>query len=120
MHSGTFAYTHKLYFLADRGYEVLLDGITLPGSGTKYKRWGWGLEEAGAVDALERLKAADKRVLILSNAPRRIAPVIARMRRLGIADGLYDAVLSSGEAAWPGLPEAIRRAVLALIDAGGK
>lgn len=57
----------------------------------------------GAVDALDRLKAADKRVLILSNAPRRVGPVIARMRRLGIADGLYDAVLSSGEAAWLGL-----------------
>lgn len=57
----------------------------------------------GAVDALERLKAANKRVLILSNAPRRIGPVIARMRRLGITDGLTDAVLSSGEAAWLGL-----------------
>jgi arylsulfatase A-like enzyme len=51
-HSGTFAYTHKLYFFADRGYDVLLDGITLPGSGDEYQRWGWGLEEAGAVDAL--------------------------------------------------------------------
>ncbi len=58
---------------------------------------------AGAVDCLERLKAADKRILMLSNAPRRNADVVARMRRIGIADELYDAVLSSGEAAYQAL-----------------
>jgi arylsulfatase A-like enzyme len=51
-HSGTFNYTKKLYFFADRGYEPLQDAVTLPGSGQRYRRWSWGIEEAAAVDAL--------------------------------------------------------------------
>ncbi|MBV9521195.1 MAG: TIGR01459 family HAD-type hydrolase [Alphaproteobacteria bacterium] len=54
----------------------------------------------GAVDCLERLKAAGKRTVILSNAPRRATAVISRMREIGIPDGLYDHVLSSGEETW--------------------
>lgn len=53
----------------------------------------------GALDCLTALKAADKRILILSNAPRRIGPVVDRMRKVGIPDDAYDAVFSSGEAA---------------------
>ena len=55
---------------------------------------------AGAVEALERLRAAGKRVVILSNAPRRAAAVVRRIAEIGIAPSLYDALLSSGEAAW--------------------
>ena len=54
----------------------------------------------GAVDALERLHAAGKRIVILSNAPRRAAAVIRRIAEIGIRPGLYDALLSSGEATW--------------------
>ncbi len=57
----------------------------------------------GVLDCLARLKEAGKRILILSNAPRRNDAVIARMRRIGIPDALYDAVLSSGEATWEAL-----------------
>lgn len=53
----------------------------------------------GVIDALRRLRAGGKRVVIVSNAPRRSAVVIVRMHEIGIPDGLYDAVLSSGEAA---------------------
>jgi HAD superfamily hydrolase (TIGR01459 family) len=65
--------------------------------------WGTvhnGLEPLpGAVDCLARLKALGKPVLILSNAPRRAADVAERMRAIGVPDGTYDAVFSSGEAA---------------------
>jgi HAD superfamily hydrolase (TIGR01459 family) len=54
----------------------------------------------GAVDALARLKRAGKRIVILSNAPRRVSGVIQRIAEIGIARTLYDDLLSSGEAAW--------------------
>ena len=54
----------------------------------------------GAVDALERLKAAGKRRIILSNAPRRAAMVAERLTEIGIPATLYDAIHSSGEEAW--------------------
>ena len=54
----------------------------------------------GAVDALTNLKRAGKRIVVLSNAPRRVAGVIRRIGEIGISRGLYDELLSSGEAAW--------------------
>jgi HAD superfamily hydrolase (TIGR01459 family) len=66
----------------------------------------WGVLHDGlrafpeAVACLERLRSADKRVVILSNAPRRAEEVAARNAELGIAPGLCDGVMSSGEATW--------------------
>ncbi len=66
----------------------------------------WGVLHDGvrafpeAIACLERLRAHDKRVLILSNAPRRAEAVAARNAELGIARALCDGVMSSGEAAW--------------------
>lgn len=58
----------------------------------------------GALDALRRLKAAGKRVLMLSNAPRRADVVVGQLaRNFGIGPELYDAVLTSGEVAWQAL-----------------
>ncbi len=54
----------------------------------------------GAVEALHRLRKMKKHVVILSNAPRRAAPVIARIAEIGIVRDLYDDLLSSGEATW--------------------
>ncbi|HVO17015.1 MAG TPA: TIGR01459 family HAD-type hydrolase [Alphaproteobacteria bacterium] len=54
----------------------------------------------GALDALERLHKLGKRVLLLSNAPRRNYAVLDLIRKVGVPDGLYDAILSSGEAAY--------------------
>lgn len=53
-----------------------------------------------ALDVLARLKALDKRLVILSNGPRRAAEVEKRIARAGIARDSYDAVMSSGEEAW--------------------
>jgi HAD superfamily hydrolase (TIGR01459 family) len=54
----------------------------------------------GALDALERLQRLGKRVLLLSNAPRRNYAVLDLMRKVGVPENLYDDVLSSGEAAY--------------------
>jgi HAD superfamily hydrolase (TIGR01459 family) len=54
----------------------------------------------GALEALHRLGAMDKRIVILSNAPRRSASVMHRIAEIGIARSLYDDLLSSGEATW--------------------
>jgi HAD superfamily hydrolase (TIGR01459 family) len=54
----------------------------------------------GVIDALGRLKAAGKRLAVLSNAPRRAALVEARMNEIGLRRGLYDHVHSSGEETW--------------------
>ena len=54
----------------------------------------------GVIEALGRLKAAGKRLAVLSNAPRRAALVEARMNEIGLTRGLYDHVHSSGEETW--------------------
>jgi HAD superfamily hydrolase (TIGR01459 family) len=68
----------------------------------------------GALSCLERLIAAGKRIVILSNAPRRAAAVIERMTEIGIPPGLYHHVMSSGEDTWQHLahrPDAFYRAL---------
>ncbi|MCC7282193.1 MAG: TIGR01459 family HAD-type hydrolase [Acetobacteraceae bacterium] len=52
----------------------------------------------GAIEVLEKLRLADKRVVLLSNAPRRNEAAQASMRAMGIADALYTGILTSGEA----------------------
>ena len=66
----------------------------------------WGVLHDGvtafpaAIDCLTQLREAGTAIAILSNAPRRATEVEAKMNELGIAPGLYDLVLSSGEVAW--------------------
>lgn len=55
---------------------------------------------AGAKDCLERLRRENKKIVLLSNAPRRASVVAAALERMGIANELYDAVITSGEAAY--------------------
>ncbi len=52
----------------------------------------------GAADCLQRLQAAGKRCVLLSNAPRRAHAAEAMLRDMGISPGLYTGVLTSGEA----------------------
>lgn len=51
----------------------------------------------GAADCLKRLKAAGKRVIVLSNSPRRWHVVAERLTEIGIDASHYDHVLTSGE-----------------------
>ena len=52
----------------------------------------------GARDCLRHLRGAGKRIVLLTNAPRRAEPIRRQLRRMGIDDELYDGVMSSGEA----------------------
>jgi HAD superfamily hydrolase (TIGR01459 family) len=54
----------------------------------------------GAVDCLRSLVEGDKRIILLSNAPRRADDVIRRITSIGVPTGLYHHVMSSGEEAW--------------------
>jgi len=54
----------------------------------------------GAVECLRSLIEAGKRIVLLSNAPRRAKDVVERIDRIGVPAGLYHNVMSSGEEAW--------------------
>ncbi len=54
--------------------------------------------EAGA--ALERLRAAGRRVVLLSNSGRRVAHSLRHLAGMGLDPRLFDAVVTSGEVAW--------------------
>ena len=71
----------------------------------------WGVLHDGvaafpsALDCLLHLKARGKRVVVLSNAPRRAAAVELRNGELGIEARHVDATMSSGEETWRYLKE---------------
>jgi HAD superfamily hydrolase (TIGR01459 family) len=54
----------------------------------------------GVLDCMGRLIGAGKRLVLLSNAPRRSDDVMRRIAKIGVPERLYDAVMSSGEEAW--------------------
>ncbi len=63
----------------------------------------WGVLHNGkaafkeAVNALEHLKRLNKSVILLSNAPRRLAPAQQRLNEMGITPDLYHHIYTSGE-----------------------
>jgi HAD superfamily hydrolase (TIGR01459 family) len=54
----------------------------------------------GAVACLYALVVAGKRIVLLSNAPRRADDVVRRITAIGVPQDGYHAVMSSGEEAW--------------------
>jgi HAD superfamily hydrolase (TIGR01459 family) len=54
----------------------------------------------GAHEALTQLRKAGKKIIMLSNAPRRASVVAKRLGELGVQESLYDGVMSSGEASY--------------------
>ncbi len=66
----------------------------------------WGVVHDGTVpfpgvlDCMERLIGAGKRLVLLSNAPRRSDDVVRRITTIGVPERLYHGVMSSGEEAW--------------------
>lgn len=54
----------------------------------------------GAVDALENLRRAGKRVVLLSNSARRAAMGVRHLDGMGIPRTLYDDLVTSGEETW--------------------
>lgn len=51
----------------------------------------------GAAECLRRLRGLGRRAVFLSNAPRRAGLVVEGLREMGIADELFDGVVTSGE-----------------------
>jgi HAD superfamily hydrolase (TIGR01459 family) len=60
---------------------------------------------ADALDCLARLRAAGKRIVLLSNSGKRTALNRARLAEIGMDAALYDALVTSGEATWRALAE---------------
>jgi len=72
----------------------------------------WGVMHDGvacypeALECLTQLKKHQKRVALLSNAPRRTSDVIHRSEALGLKRDLFDLAFSSGEMTWHYLQKA--------------
>lgn len=93
--------------VADRFDDVLLDQYGV-------------LHEGRAVypaarDCVARLRAAGKRVMVISNSGKRAAENLKRLAMLGLPAEQYDGAMTSGEVAWQGL----RRRDAALFAALG-
>ncbi|WP_338722498.1 TIGR01459 family HAD-type hydrolase [Devosia sp. XK-2] len=64
----------------------------------------WGVVHNGvsafpeAVEALRTFRQGGGRVVLITNAPRPSAPIIAMLDRLGVPRDAYDAIVSSGDA----------------------
>lgn len=52
----------------------------------------------GVVEAISHLRQKNKKICFLSNAPRRASKVAEVLKKLGIAENLYDFIITSGEA----------------------
>jgi HAD superfamily hydrolase (TIGR01459 family) len=59
----------------------------------------------GVLDCLARLRDAGKRVVFLSNAPRRPSGIAAMLANMGVTRDLYAGIMSSGEAVYLGLSD---------------
>jgi HAD superfamily hydrolase (TIGR01459 family) len=59
----------------------------------------------GAIEALRRLRALGRPIVILSNSARRVHVGVAKMEALGIPQDLYDRLITSGELTWRALHE---------------
>lgn len=57
----------------------------------------------GVVRCLEKLKSENKRVCLLSNAPRRSYTVVEKLESMGVPRDLYTEIYTSGEAVWEAL-----------------
>ncbi|MBX6322104.1 MAG: TIGR01459 family HAD-type hydrolase, partial [Rhodospirillaceae bacterium] len=85
----------RLREIADRFDHLLIDQYGVLHDGRRVF--------PGVIECLERLRAAGKRTLVLSNSGRRAAANAARLAALGLAPALYDGIVTSGEATWRGL-----------------
>ncbi len=57
----------------------------------------------GVIECLTELKDRQKQVIILSNSGKRADQNSERLRSLGLADDLYNDIITSGEITWQGL-----------------
>lgn len=82
-----------------------------------------GAAYPGVAECLAQLKKAGKRIVVLSNAPRRAQVVADRLTNLGIGRHLYDEVHTSGEETFIALrdrPDDFHRSLgKSCVDTGG-
>lgn len=85
----------------------LIDGIGgIAGGYDLFLLDQWGVLHNGAtvhpsaVDAMQRLRDAGKRVILISNSSKPSANSVANLTRMGIDRNLYSDVVTSGELAW--------------------
>src|SRR6202048_5476793 len=85
----TLRFAEKLRDLVD-GVDVLLSDI-------------WGVVHNGLVafpeacEALHTFRARGGAVILITNAPRPADSVQRQLRKLGVADDIYDSIVSSGD-----------------------
>src|SRR3954471_7675215 len=89
------AYIDGVAAIADRFDHVLLDQWGVLHDGQRIF--------PGVRNAIARLKAAGKRVLVLSNSGKRAAENATRLARFGLPVDAYDGLVTSGEATWRAL-----------------
>lgn len=65
---------------------------------------------AGTAQVFAALKRENRKVWLLSNAPRRAHRVADMLARMGIAPDMYTGITTSGEAAWHALAHGLSRA----------
>ncbi len=53
----------------------------------------------GAIETLKELRRHHKKIVLISNAPRKTEKVLETLERLGITDSYYDTLITSGQAA---------------------
>ncbi|PPR78047.1 MAG: hypothetical protein CFH01_01219 [Alphaproteobacteria bacterium MarineAlpha2_Bin1] len=51
----------------------------------------------GVVQSMQMLKSSGKKIILLSNSPRRSKAVVDQINKIGIPDNLYDKIITSGE-----------------------
>ena len=81
--------------LADRYDAFFIDQFGVMHDGTS--------AYPGAVEAMTRLTAAGRMVIVLTNSGKRTAPNIARIARLGFDRHSFSTLVSSGETTWQAL-----------------
>src|SRR4030081_3667315 len=88
----TLRFVERLRDLAD-GIDVVLSDI-------------WGVVHNGLVafpeacEALHSFRTQGGTVILITNAPRPADSVQRQLRKLGVADETYDAIVSSGDLTW--------------------
>jgi HAD superfamily hydrolase (TIGR01459 family) len=69
-----------------------------------------------ALDCVKRLRKSDRRIVIMSNAPRRSELVAARIADMGLTADLYDELAASGEETW----QALRAGSISELSGAGR
>jgi len=71
----------------------------------------WGVLHDGlkalpqSIEILKLLKKAERKIWLLSNAPRRASNVVKCLTEMGISKNLYNGILTSGEMTWLALKD---------------